>query len=193
MPEGSKHAAVLIAVSYQALNRALREKIDTRLSNCTVLILFGSFYVEATLNHILEFIGKDISKFPINEQSHNVKKFPGLQDKLAFFYNEFIENPKAKHWKELKSKNIYQEINGIFPGFSELYRFRNDLSHGCINDSANSLETAKHLRQQAKDLVNKLYDIAEENGYKVPRLITYQDAIASITNEQITFSTFASS
>lgn len=48
MPEGSRQAALLIAISYQALNRALKAKDETLVSDCTVLTLFAGFYVEAT-------------------------------------------------------------------------------------------------------------------------------------------------
>jgi hypothetical protein len=182
MPEGSGHAAILIAISFQALNRALDENPDTLLSDCTVLILFAGFYVEATLNHIFESIGKDIKEFPLSEKKAHGKNHPGLQDKLAWFYNEFIEDPKATNWEELDAKRIYQKLEKKFPGFTELHEFRNDLSHGKINETAKSLTTAKRLRQQAKDLVDQLYSVAEIKGYYVPRPITYPDAIASLTN-----------
>ena len=58
MSEGSDHAAILIGASYQALDRAIKGNKATLLTDCTVLILFAGFYVEATLNHIFEFIDK---------------------------------------------------------------------------------------------------------------------------------------
>jgi hypothetical protein len=183
MPEGSEDAAILIAVSFQALNRALNANQDTLLADCTVVILFAGFYVEATLNHIFESIGKDIKAFPSNENTRNGKDKPGLQAKLAWFYNEFIEEePKAANWKEIKEKEIYKKLKETFPGFSELLDFRNDLSHGKVNKTANCLKTAESLRDQAKELVINLYNIAEKKGKKVPRPVTFQDAIASLTN-----------
>ena len=182
MSEGSEHAAILIAVSFQALNRALKANQDTLLTDSTVLILFAGFYVEATLNHILISIGKDIKAFPISEKKPQGKVQPGLQDKLAWFYNEFIEDPKATNWNEMRKKRIYNKLATSFLGFSELLAFRNDLSHGIINETAKSLLTARRLRQQAKDLAGQLYTIAAKNGYDVPRLVTYQDAIASLSS-----------
>lgn len=181
MPEGSEHAAILIAVSFQALNRAFDENPDTLLSDCTVLILFAGFYVEATLNHVFESIGKDIKAFPLSEENAHGKSQPGMQDKLAWFYNEFMEDIKANNWREIREKKIYEKLTTKFPGFSELHAFRNDLSHGKVNETAKSLLTAKRLRQQAKDLVDQLYTITEKKGYNLPRLITYQDAIATLT------------
>jgi hypothetical protein len=182
MSEGNDHAAILIAVSFQALNRALKANQDSLLSDCTVLILFAGFYVEATLNHIFESIGKDIKTLPISEKNPQGKVQLGLQDKLAWFYNEFIEEPKATNWNEIKRNGINKKLATTFPGFSELLAFRNDLSHGKINETAKSLPTAKMLRKQAKDVVNQLYTITAKKGYSVPRIVTYQDAIASLTN-----------
>jgi hypothetical protein len=182
MPEGSKDAAILIAVSFQALNRALKENQDTLLSDCTVVVLFAGFYVEATLNHIFASANKDIKTFPLSEKKPHGKNQPGLQDKLAWFYNEFIEDPKATNWKEIKRKKIYKKLASTFPGYTDLCDFRNDLAHGKVNETAKSLPTAEMLRQQAKDLVSQLYAIASMKGYSVPRIETYRDAIASLTN-----------
>ena len=182
MPEISEDAAILIATSYQALNRAIQGDPDTLITDCTVLILFAGFYIEATLNHIFEFLNKDINAFPINEKSSQGKRNLGLQDKLAWFYNEFMEESKASNWNEIREKNINTKLVAMFPGFSELRRFRNDISHGRINESAKSLAMAQTLRQQAKDLVGQLYIITTAQGYAVPRLITYKEAIASIAN-----------
>jgi hypothetical protein len=64
-----------------------------------------------------------------------------------------------------------------YPGFATLYRFRNDLSHGAINDTARSLEDVMKLRQQAKDIVDDLFNVANHAGYPIARDITYQKAI----------------
>jgi hypothetical protein len=193
MSEGSEHAAILIAVSFQALNRALNQNYDTLLSDCTVLILFAGFYVEATLNHIFESTGKDIKAFPISEKNSNGKVHSGLHDKLAWFYNEFLEDTKATNWTQIKKKGINKKLATTFPGFSELLAFRNDLSHGKINETAKSLSAAKRLRQQAKDIVGQLYTIVTEKGFQVPRLVTYRDAINSLTNFRPNLSSNSSS
>ncbi|MGH9256481.1 MAG: hypothetical protein ACRD3C_18130 [Vicinamibacterales bacterium] len=52
MPEAGRHAPILIATSYQALGRALRDDPRTLTCNCTIVVLFAGFYVEATLNDI---------------------------------------------------------------------------------------------------------------------------------------------
>jgi hypothetical protein len=188
MSEGSEHAAILIATSYQALNRAVRGNPDTLLTDCTVLVLFAGFYIEATLNHIFEQSGKEaeLRQFPLSNTISNGKNHPGMQDKLAWFYNEFIEVTKAMNWRDIYGHNIKRKLREKFPGFAEIYAFRNDISHGEINQSAKSLATAKQLRQQAKDLVGQLYCITLNNGYTVPRLVTYRDALASLENTKAT-------
>lgn len=54
-------------------------------------------------------------------------KYPGLQDKLAWYYNE------AANKKDLYRKGVSRRLRRRFPGFAKLYRFRNDLSHGVVN------------------------------------------------------------
>ena len=53
MPEAGRHAPILIATSWQALNRAIDEGAETRICNCIVVILFAGLYVEANLNQIV--------------------------------------------------------------------------------------------------------------------------------------------
>jgi hypothetical protein len=103
-----------------------------------------------------------------------------MQDKLGWFYNKFISKTKATNWKDLYDNSIEKKLKRKFPGFSNLYRFRNNISHGEINKSAKSIVTAQRLRKQAKDLVTKIYEISIKKGYTVPRLVTYEDAIASL-------------
>jgi hypothetical protein len=185
MSEGSDHAAILIATSYQALNRAVQGNKDTLITDCTVLILFAGFYIEATLNHILESteLQKQMDAFPLRQHSHNRRNYPGMKDKLAWFYNEFVEESTASNWDDIRTSGIEAKLRTRFPGFSEIHRFRNDISHGRINETAKSLATAQRLRQQAKDIVTQLYIITSNKGYTVPRLITYRDAIASLSDD----------
>ena len=79
---------------------------------------------------------------------------------------------------ELHEEKFKEKLRGRFPGFDELCRFRNDISHGVINNSADSLEETKRLRQQAKDIVDDLFKIAEQSaGHTIPRMTNYYDAI----------------
>jgi hypothetical protein len=177
MPEGSRQAAILIATSYQALNRAVAGRQDTLVADSTVLILFAGFYIEATLNYIAEYTGNSatMAEFLKND-------YPGMQDKLAWFYNEYVAKRKAINKKDLFKSGIKTKLRRRYPGFAELYKFRNDISHGQVNRCAGSLATAKRLRQNAKDLVADLYSATSKAGCKVPRIVTYQDAMSSFSD-----------
>ncbi len=181
MSEGSEHAAILIAASYQALNRAIQDDPRTLVTDCTVVILFAGFYVEATLNHIFDSAGKNIHEFPRSPSDSNGKMQPGMKDKLTWFYNEFIEENRATNWQEIRNNRIAEKALGLFPGFGELHDFRNAICHGRINELAKSLESAQTLRQKAKDMVDRFYTITREKGYEVPRSTTYNNAINSLT------------
>ena len=172
MAEGTKDAMILITTSWQALGRAIQQNPETLMCDCTVVTLFTSFFIEANLNYIIEKLHakKEMISFLNN-------RYPGLQDKLAWFYNKYVAKVKAKTKKELFEKGIKQKIRRRYAGFSTLYHFRNNLSHGVINDTARSLPKVVKLRQQAKDIVDDLFDIATRAGHLIPRDITYQKAI----------------
>ena len=76
MSEGGRYAPILIATSWQALNRAIKGRQDTSICDCTVVILFAGFYVEANLNYIVE----QLRMKQRMESFLKKKKYPGLQD-----------------------------------------------------------------------------------------------------------------
>jgi len=172
MRRDDRHAPVLIAISWQALNRALQGDPRTQLCNCTVMILFAGFFVEANLNYLVRRLRrtKDMRAFL-------GKRYPGIGDKLAWFYNEYGARSKAHSRKDPRWKRVHRNIRAKFPGFARLYRFRNDLSHGAVNSSAQSLSEAQRLRKQAKDLVATLFATAARHGHVVPPPIDYWRAI----------------
>ena len=172
MAEGSKDAAILIATSWQALGCAIQPNSPTKICDSTVVTLFASFFIEANLNYIIDQLGmtKEMVAF-LN------KKYPGLQDKLAWFYNYYVAKVKAKNKSELLSKKSLLKLRRRYPGFATLYRFRNDLTHGVINHTARSLPKVSRLRQQAKDIVDHLFAVAARAGHSISRDITYQKAI----------------
>lgn len=176
MTEGTKDAMILISTSWQALGRTNQCKPETLICDCTIVILFASFFIEANLNYIVETLNmkKEMTEFLNNNQ------YPGLKDKLAWFYNEFIASDKALTKKELYSKGIKSKLTKRYPGFSTLYQFRNDLSHGVINSTARSLPKVVKLRQQAKDIVEDLFIVTARAGYVIERDKTYQEAIQQI-------------
>lgn len=173
MPEAGEHAPILIAASWQALGRALNEGPDTRVCNCTVVVLFAGFYVEANLNHIVRVLRlkRRVRQF----MGH--RKHPGLGDKLAWFYNDFISPVRADDLGAARKQEVDRKVRRRFPGFAPLHRFRNDISHGVINRSGRSLAEAQRLRQQAKDIVSELFRVLGQRGHNVRRATSYWQAI----------------
>jgi hypothetical protein len=164
---------ILISISWQALGRAIQQNPQTIICDCTVVTLFAGFFIEANLNYIIEklHVKKEMVAFLNNN------RYPGLQDKLAWFYNKYIAKVKEKTKKDLFKKGITSKLRRRYPGFATLYRFRNDLTHGVINDTARSLPKVEELRQQAKDIVDDLFNVVARAGYSIPRDVTYQKAI----------------
>lgn len=172
MSEISKDASILIAISWQALKRAEMGNQLTKFSDCTVALVFIGFFIEANLNQIIEALGKE-------QEMNNFlrKKHPGIQDKMAWFYNSYIAQTKLTSRKGIEE--LYEILPIEFPGFDELYNFRNDISHGKIDPSIANLEDAKRLRVLAKKIVDKLINIAEQaTGQTISRDTTYYEAIS---------------
>jgi len=130
--------------------------------------------MEATLNEIIERIGRRHDMLGFLRNPH-----PGLQDKLAWFYNEYVARKKALTKKQMYRDRIADKIRRKFPGFAGLHRFRNDVAHGLINKDARSLETALTLRQQAKDIVDSFLKITRKAGHDIRPETTYWEAIES--------------
>ena len=175
MPEAGRHAPILIATSWQALGRAINEGPDALICNCTVVVLFAGFFVEANLNHIVQRLGKGSSLAAFT----GGKKHPGLQDKLAWFYNEFVASVRRPDLGTAYRHGIRKAVRRRFPGFAGLYRFRNDMSHGVINKTGRSLVKAQRLRRQATEMVAALFSILERRGHRIARTTTYWQAIKS--------------
>jgi hypothetical protein len=175
LPEAGRHAPILIATSWQALGRAVNEGPDALICNCTVVVLFAGFYVEANLNHIVQRLNmrSRLKAFT------GGKNYPGLQDKLAWFYNEFVARIPSADFRKAGRRGIARKVRKRFPGFAQLYRFRNDISHGVINKNGRSLATAQRLRRQATEMVAQLFAILKRRGHRIPRTTTYWQAIRS--------------
>jgi hypothetical protein len=180
MPEGSRDAAILIAISYQALNRQLvAGDPRTQKANCTVTILFAGFYIEATIDYIVAEMNVRSQMMDFLNPSNSANYHPGIQSKLGWFYNKFTATKKAANKGQFSQLNIYGKIRRKFPGFAKLYKFRNDVSHGKINGIADSLPETQALRAQAKAIRNSLYAIALRYDPGINIDTTYSDAITS--------------
>lgn len=166
MPEVTSHASILIATSFQALDRVIKDNKETEVSDSTIVILFATFFIEANLNHIRNVMNK---KEIISRE--------GLYSKIKKFYNQFIGPlPEGKG----KFDQVIDKLEYEFNGFKNIYDFRNKISHGEVDLVIANRKTAEELRQKAKDIVNKLYEIVKEKtGIEIPRDITYTNAIFS--------------
>jgi hypothetical protein len=146
----------------------------------TIFILFAAFFIEANLNYIIEQLNKydEMLDFLYGKKRRG-EKHPGLQDKLSWFYNQYIEKSKTANKTQMRANGIVSKLTEKLSGFDTIYRFRNDVCHGKINLSIANRTNAEKLRKQAKDIVNELYDIADNRvGRKIPRNVTYKNAIA---------------
>ena len=173
MPEAGRHAPILIATSWQALGRVASDGPDARISNCTIVVLFAGFYVEAYLNHIVRVLKKR-KRFAA---FMGRRKHPGLNDKLAWFYNDFISLHPAQDLDAARRHGIDRLVRRRFLGFAELYQFRNAISHGMVNHSGRSAAEAQQLREQAKTIVSDLLAVLEGRGHKIRRTMSYWRAI----------------
>ncbi len=180
MPEASSDAMILITTSWQALNRVIQSDKETLICDCTVVILFAAFFVEANLNHIIDELDETEEMLDfLYGQKRRGDKYPGLQDKLGWFYNQYIEKSKAVTKVQMRENGITGKLIDMFPGFDKIYQFRNDVSHGNINLALANRTDAEKLRQQAKNIVNQLFEIAFTKADRdIPRVITYQAAIS---------------
>ncbi len=177
MPEVSNDASILIAISYQALNRAINENPDTILCDSVVCILFASFFIEANLNSILN--QSDLSE----ERSLFYRKsYPGLGEKLGCFYYKFISNSIVKSNKKDYVEDYIHVLDDKFPGFKQIYDFRNNLSHGIVDDIANCYTLTNNIRANSKSIVDSLYTILNENSISIARDVTYETAINKLSN-----------
>jgi hypothetical protein len=182
MPEGTSDASILIATSFQALNRVIQDNPETIVCDSTVVILFAAFFIEANLNYItdeLELKGEMLD-YLYGKKPHG-KKHPGLQLKLKWFYSKFIDPSFSDKEIKVPKREVVKNLETTFPGFEKIHEFRNKISHGEIVLSLANREDAEKMRRQAKSIVDKLYDsVAAKTEIKIPRGVTYKNAIASL-------------
>lgn len=174
MPEVSEDATLLIAASWQALGRVADADPATLLCDCTVVLVFAGFYIEANLNHIVAALD------PHEELVALLKpRNPGLQQKLAWFYLKYAGGKPVTDRGQLNDTTLLATVREEFPGFGDIYDFRNDVAHGRINRALANPPAVSDLRKKAKAIVDKLFNIARDAGHDIPRIVTYQMAISS--------------
>jgi len=175
MAKKDRNSPILIAISWQALNRLKAGNPATQECDCAVVIVFAGFYLEADLNDLIRRMGRERDMLTFFDPHR--RRRPGLQDKLAWFYNEYVARSKAKSRDALYGRCIKTKLRRRFAGFAELYRFRNDLAHGRVNANAKSLRKTEFLRERAKDISRALFEIAGAHGYALKPSTDYYGAI----------------
>jgi len=124
----SSHPPILIAISWQALNRALSGDPRTRLCDCTVVILFAGFFVEANLNDIVQRLGRKRDMLAFLQ-----RPYPGLQDKLVSPKPIDLVDQFEANGFELDVRVISQKamamVSGSGPG---TFVFGRPLAGGCV-------------------------------------------------------------
>jgi hypothetical protein len=128
MPEATEDAVFLIATSYQALGRAKAGDEETMTCNCTVVLVFAAFFIEANLSHIIREMG-DLQKM----KSFLNAKNPGFYPKLTWFYNEYVRRRKTEDREALFSNKFRKELYDYFEGLEEIHSFRNNVAHGKLD------------------------------------------------------------
>ena len=113
IPEATKDATFLITTSWQALGRTTQGGERTMTCNCTVVLVFAAFYIEANLTHIIDEMN-DIEKM---RDFFHPTQFPGLKNKLSWFYNKYVEEGKATSKRELYAdgfrKNLLERFRDL--------------------------------------------------------------------------------
>lgn len=186
MPEGGFDAPILINISWRARNRTKTDNEDAILGDCTVMIVFACFFIEANLNYIIDYINK--RKEMLDFWGYKETKNIGMQDMLVWYHHTFGTDPKIEIIGKLKDSNdkkneLYKLVKERYEGFSELYAFRNDIAHGKINSSLAKIDKAEILRLQAKKVVNDLFVLAELAGFSIPRETKFDEANAYHTQK----------
>lgn len=169
MAEVSPDATLIIATSWQALKRVEGGDERTSICNCTVIIIFAAFFIEANLNH---FIDKARRMQSISSPPDDLA---GLQPKMEWVYKSFITPSPTTEQSQLKHK-----LEDEFPGFNAIREFRNKVSHGIIDRSVATPSKAKELRIAAKAIVDHILCIAIVNNIEIQRGVEYEVAISTI-------------
>lgn len=178
MAEVSDNAAIFIATSYQAMERA---KLDfppnTETVNLMIALVFLGFYLEENLDVIITKLNKYDELKEFSNDKGGKKKF-GLLNKFGWFYNFYIATSSSKLEKSNPSfmNALVGNLDARFPGFEKIYAFRNPVSHGKIKHSL-SIPDVNTPRERAKVITDELLEIInQKEGIVIEKSISYTDA-----------------
>lgn len=176
MAEASDNAAIFIATSFQAMERAkFGIPPDSVTVNLMIALVFLSFYLEENLDVIIARLNRDEELRDFFNDKKGKRKF-GLLNKFGWFYNSYIAPSKLQKSSELFMENLVKYLDARFPGFEKIYTFRNPVSHGKIEHSL-SIPDVYALRERAKAITSELLEIVyQKEGIVIEKNINYKDA-----------------
>ncbi|MEN6511595.1 MAG: hypothetical protein ABFD00_07155 [Chloroherpetonaceae bacterium] len=172
MAEVNNNASILIATSFQAIERA---KVSSAPENLMISLVFLGFYLEENLDFIIETLNKknELIKFFNKKNNH------GLLDKFGWFYNSYIASERLQKSNKKFMRCLLKNLEERYPGFKKIYEYRNHVSHGKINSSVN-IQKVGQLRQTAKAITDDLLEIVnQKESISIKKNINYKDAIAN--------------
>ncbi len=196
--EVNTDAMFLISISYQALKRIeykgnfIQVVGDTQPCDEIVTIVFLGIYLEASITYIINKM-EETKKMNLFYRPKGQPVNLSLFDKFAWFYNEHIEGTKDKcsnsdqlFCKDTqKNYTILEKLDNVFHGFRKIYDFRNDISHGNLDEAIKRIkavykntDTIGLLREDAKKCVDILIDIAHKANHEdISKNVPYNDAL----------------
>jgi hypothetical protein len=183
MAEGNPDTAILVAISFQAMQRLKHlPREDTRVADTTVMLFFAAVYLEGTVDYIVGAYGKKRSMFKfLYPRGRGRHQHPGLKQKLAWLHNACIaqDGDRCNSRSMLTYRKIGARLRYMFPGFRKLNDFRNTVGHGRVLEV--SFGEALALRKETKATVDRLYDAAEDEWSKpIERITTYRAATEAL-------------
>lgn len=173
MAEVSDNAAIFIATSYQAMERAkFGIPPNSQTVNLMVSLVFLGFYLEESIDVIINRLNKS------NELTELFgKKEFGLKYKYGWFYNAYIAPSKLNKSNKPFMDNLLKNLDVRFPGFEKIYTFRNPVSHGKIQHSL-TIPEVYALRENAKAITDELLKIvAQKERIVIEKNVNYKDAL----------------
>ncbi len=176
MAEVSDNAAIFIATSFQAMERAKYGfPPDSVTVNLMIALVFLGFYLEENLDVIINRVNKGDELREFFNDKNGKKKF-GLLNKFGWFYNFYVATTKLEKSDKLFMDDLVKNLEMSFPGFVKIYTFRNPVSHGKIQHSL-SIPNVYALRERAKAITNELLEIINhKERVVIEKNVNYRDA-----------------
>ncbi len=175
MAEVSDNAAIFIATSFQAMERAkFGIPPDSVTVNLMIALVFLGFYLEENLDVIITRLNRNDELREFYNDKKGKKKF-GLLSKFVWFYNSYIATSKLEKSSNSFMDDLVINLEVRFPGFEKIYTFRNPVSHGKIKHSL-SIPDVYSFRESAKAITSDLLEIVnQKEGVLIEKNINYKD------------------